>query len=357
MREKTILSEIHSRLAAEWHPTKNGNLTPEQFTAGSNKKVWWLGKCGHEWQAAIYSRANQNSGCPYCSGRFAIPGKTDLATTHPALAAEWHPTKNGELTPEQFTVCSGKKIWWQCSLGHEWQAIIVNRTKRKSTCPYCAGYKMTSLSNYNPLVAAEWNIEKNGELTPEQVTPYSAKKIWWRCDRNHEWQSAVKSRTLGCGCPYCSGRLAIPEETDLNTTHPELATEWHPTKNGELTPKHVTAGSGKKVWWLCPKCGHEWQAAPNSRTNMKSGCPACANKKVLPGYNDLLTINPELAAEWHPTKNGELTPEQVTAGSNKKVWWLGKCGHEWQSAIWVRNKGFGCATCARLKNRKTGKQL
>ena len=68
--------------------------------------------------------------------------------------------------------------------------------------------------------------------------------------------------------------------------------------------------------------------------------------------NSLQIINPELAKEWHPTKNGDLTPHDVTTGSNKKVWWLGKCGHEWYVSPHSRGKGSGCPICAGKKQNR-----
>ena len=92
--------------------------------------------------------------------------------------------------------------------------------------------------------------------------------------------------------------------------------DWHKNENLGFIPSQITMGSDKKVWWKCNK-GHEWQAIIKSR-NKGNGCPYCAGKKVLKGYNDLDTLNPKLASEWHHTKNGELTPKDVTVGSNKK---------------------------------------
>ena len=106
----------------------------------------------------------------------------------------------------------------------------------------------------------------------------------------------------------------------------ELVKEWHPTKNGSLLPADVSQKSGKTVWWICEK-GHEWQAKVCTRTN-GHGCPYCSGNKVLNGYNDLATASPQLAKEWHPTKNMDLNPSEVSPNSNKKVWWLGSCGHE-----------------------------
>ena len=143
----------------------------------------------------------------------------------------------------------------------------------------------------------------------------------------------------------------IPGVNDLATVNPQLASEWHPTKNGDLLPSQVTAGSDKKVWWLCTK-GHEWPAKVSQR-HAGSGCPYCSGLKAFPGFNDLATINPELAAEWHPTKNGDLLPSQVTAGSGKKVWWLGKCGHEWRAEIVNRSRGKGCRICYGQRRKKS----
>ena len=102
--------------------------------------------------------------------------------------------------------------------------------------------------------------------------------------------------------------------------------------------------SDKKVWWECRK-GHEWQATINSRNNGR-GCPYCAGRFVIKGQNDLQTVNPTLAKEWHYEKNSGLTPDEVMPNSNKKVWWECGEGHEWQATINSRNSGIGCPYCS-----------
>lgn len=187
----------------------------------------------------------------------------------------------------------------------------------------------------------QWDTIKNGELTPNKVTHGSGRFVYWLCDKGHPWQAPVTNRTnTNAGCPYCSNQRVLPGYNDLATTHPDLAVEWHPTKNGNLRPDMVVSGYEKRVWWRCAK-GHEWESAPKVRSG-GCGCPVCANRVVLLGFNDLTTTNPDLAAEWHPIKNGDLTPEQVTSGSHKKVWWLDKNGHEWQASIVNRVKGYSC---------------
>ena len=142
----------------------------------------------------------------------------------------------------------------------------------------------------------------------------------------------------------------MPGYNDLATSRPDIAKEWHPTKNYPLLPSEVTCGSEKKVWWKCDK-GHEWIASVKSRSK-GTGCPYCANRKVLTGYNDLASINPRLAKEWHPTKNLPLTPQMVCANSNIKLWWLCENGHTWEAKIDNRNKGTKCPLCAKNPHKK-----
>ena len=164
------------------------------------------------------------------------------------------------------------------------------------------------------------------------------------------WMAMVYSRTEGKGCPVCSGRTVLAGFNDLATKIPELASEWHPAKNEKLTPQMITPFSTRKVWWL-GKCGHEWQASVYCRTE-GTGCPICAGKTVLSGFNDLGTINPKLAADWHPTKNGDLTPQDVTAFSRKMVWWLCSCGHEWQTSVAYRGQRPSCSRCTKYGRPK-----
>ena len=175
----------------------------------------------------------------------------------------------------------------------------------------------------------------------------SKKKVWWLGKCGHEWQASVDSRSRGNGCPICANQQLLVGFNDLATVSPNVAREWHPTKNGSLEPTMVSPKANKKVWWL-GKCGHEWEALISSRTNGR-GCPYCSNKAILPGFNDLETINPELASEWHPVKNGSLTASSVSPKSSKKVWWLGKYGHEWQATVNDRANGTGCPVCRRKK--------
>ncbi len=472
------LASTNPTVANEWNYEKNKGLLPTMISSGSNKKVWWKCSLGHEWQAAIVERADRGTGCPYCANQKVLIGFNDLVTTDPSIAAEWNYSKNQELLPTMITSGSNKKVWWKCAKGHEWQATIVKRTVRGQGCPVCAGREVLAgfndLATICPDVAKEWHPTKNGTLKPTDVTTASQKKVWWTCRKGHEWKASVDSRTVKrSGCPICNQEIktSFPEqailfycrmltsaesrnidygkemdiylpkyrtgiehngryyhkdkqeldekkiayfakkgiriisvvESDNNSVsnntieyrvssnkeslnwairelleliglekididverdaskiydqyiiaekanslasnNPEIANEWNYEKNGLLTPDLVSNSSGKKVWWKCAK-GHEWQATVSDRKK-GFGCPYCAGRLVLQGYNDLETTHPNLALEWHPTKNGELSPTMFSRGSARKVWWKCAKGHEWQMIINKRCNGYGCPYCS-----------
>lgn len=283
MSSKMSLSEYSPELAAQWHSILNGELNPDSVTYGSTTKVWWLGPCEHEWEARVANRTLSKSGCPFCAktNRRALAGIDDLAALRPDVADQWHPTKNGKLLPEEVTAQSGKKVWWLCEKGHEWATTIESRTRYNHGCPYCAGKKVwqgfNDLVTQRPDLASQWHPTKNGKLTPDEVTAKSGKKVWWQGHCGHEWAATVASRANGNGCPVCANKKVLQGFNDLATANTTLAAQWHPTKNGNLTPNQITKGTHKKVWWLCPECGHEWEDSVISRTKA-TGCTRCGAK-------------------------------------------------------------------------------
>ena len=278
-----------------------------------------------------------------------------MATTNPELAAEWDYIKNGDLTPRKISRGSRKAVWWMCVQGHTWSVSVAARV-RGENCPYCSNKRVlvgfNDLKTTKPQLAREWDYLKNMPLTPESVTQGSDKSVWWQCTRGHEWKAVIGDRSRGNGCPFCSGRNLMVGENDLATIDPALAAEWHPNKNGAMKAQDVTAVSGREVWWQCSK-GHEWKAKISNR-HWGNGCPYCANRNVLAGYNDLRTTHPRLADEWNTEKNGNLLPDEFMAGSGKKVWWRCENNHEWEARILSRSRGTGCPHCHReTRSRNT----
>ena len=280
-KRKISLAEYRPDIVKEWHPTKNGNLSPADVCYGSNKRAWWICPNGHEYETAVQNRTLVNTGCPYCSNKAIRAGLNDLTTTRPDLAKQWHPTKNGDLLPTDVSYGSQKKVWWQCEKGHEWEATVLSRLS--CGCPYCAGKQAVSgendLATLHPDLIKEWLYEKNTGLDPTKLTQYSNKKAWWKCPKGHEYYSGIDHRTRqGQGCPYCTGRKVLAGFNDFETKRPDLVRFWDYEKN-DLLPSQVLAGSNKTVFWKCEK-GHEWEDKVCSRTRGGSECPHCRKLRL-----------------------------------------------------------------------------
>lgn len=266
------------------------------------------------------------------------------------LIVEWDHSLNGE--PENPKITTKTPVWWVCSKNneHEWKASTGSRVYG-SSCPYCSGrYPVvgsTDLSTTHPELKEYWNTNKN-DISITDVSKGSVKKVWWLCPKGHEWQAFVYNVSSGGRCPVCSGRKTIPGINDLKTTNPELAKEWHPTKN-EIPIEKVSKGSNLKVWWVCPKNQkHEWKAQILSRTS-GNGCSVCFGSTIIPGINDLMYKHPDIAKEWHPTKNGSIVPNGISPTSHKKVWWVCSIDstHTWKTAIYNRVLGgTNCPSCS-----------
>ena len=282
--------------------------------------------------------------------------KNNLLLDFPELSKQWDHKKNNNK-PGVYSRGSDYIAWWICEYGHSYKARIANRTIKNQGCPYCsgrlAGYG-NDLKTLYPEIAKEWNYEKN-EKNPNEFLPGSGKKVWWLCKKKHSYLAQVDKRTrYGTGCPYCSGRLA-GYGNDLKTLYPEIAKEWNYEKN-ERSPTEYLPYSNVKVWWLCSK-GHEWDTSiqnrmPRSKKSGKEGivsqgCPFCSRQRI--GYgNDFATNYPDLLIEWDYKKNA-IDPHNIAPRSGKKVWWLCKKKHSYQTSLDNKTKGRGCPFCVGKK--------
>jgi hypothetical protein len=186
--------------------SKNFELISNDY-AESHKNLTW--KCNNtnckETFSKTWADISQNQGCPFCLGQ-QVGISNCLATKNSELTKEWHPTKNGDITPYDVTENSGKKVWWKCIKEHEWESTIDNRSKGVN-CPYCSGRAATYDNNLlivNPTLCEEWNYNYN-KNKPDMYLPKSNKKVWWICKEcGHEWKTSICSRSNGNGCPECN---------------------------------------------------------------------------------------------------------------------------------------------------------
>jgi hypothetical protein len=273
-----------------------------------------------------------------------------LSTVNPGLAAQWHPEKNGDLKPEDVTPNSNKGVWWMCDKGHEWKTSVAHRS-RGHRCPDCYGESKTSF--------------------PEQAIYFYLQQVTTACNRYK-----VDPRTeIDVFLPD----LKIGIEYDGAYYHSgEKSANREKRKQEELEKQRILLLRVKEI---AENIENDLQAgiiyvkiAP-SDDELKiaieqlllcidhivplSGCVdvdiARDRSLIYEQYiasekaNSLLEQRPEIAMQWHPTKNGNLKPEHVSVSSNKKVWWLCAQGHEWAAVINSRSKGVGCPYCSKRR--------
>jgi len=269
------------------------------------------------------------------------------------LFYEWDFDKNDELGLDVYKATYGgnKKVWWKClNCKSSYDMKTYNKVNDRE-CPYCSGRKVNdtnSLASIEPELLKEWNYSKN-KFSPQTVFWKGSKIVAWRCSTCKSlYDMKVRDRTVqGNNCPYCAG-VRVNHTNSLASLMPDLASEWHPTKNEKLSPDSVTLGSGQKVWWLSKECGHWWDAVISKRTGRaKSGCPYCAtsNARLLVGFNDMWTTNPKLAGLLANPEDGY---KHMQMSSKKLDWTCLECG------ITIKNKtisdinvnGLSCPKCS-----------
>ena len=288
------LSAVHPELVAEWSD-RNLPLTPDSITFGSNKKVWWKGACGHEWETSVKARSNGEK-CPICSGARVVTGINDLSTLKPELASEW--SDKNEKKPTEVMAFANSKAWWKCrTCGYEWNTLISTRSGG-SKCPCCSGYTFikgkNDLKSTHPQIAEEWS-EKNFPLKPNEVNAKSRKNVWWRCGKcGSEWKSVINARVKGTICPVCAERAVLAGCNDLATTDRESLVEWDYELN-KLKPTEVSRNSAKRAWWKC-RYGHSWSMKINERTVLGKGCRMCEQK--------YMSLFPALAISYYSNLKG-----------------------------------------------------
>lgn len=326
-------------IAKEWDYDKNAPNLPEQFLNSSSKRFYWICKNNHSYDATIQSRTRDGYSCPFCSKTYATEGehlsedlKKDWGTSNriscnhinrnsdfyafwtchtcglkwranvidrtkgspcPKCARKDYPKltdlcqhyklilKDSSQANETYELEDEKE--WICEQNPEHtytSSIYLQLIGRK--CPYCNSYDTVSKENSllvkYPKIAQEWDFEKNTKR-PSEVKYDSKEKVYWICSKGHKYNTSIYYRTIrNTGCPYCSGRYAIPDETSLSTCNPALVREWDYDKNTPISPNRVKPNSSRKVWWKCPKCGHNWKASIHSRNRGFCKCPKCNRK-------------------------------------------------------------------------------
>lgn len=282
--------------------------------------------------------------------------KGSLAQRFPRVAAEWSVAENGGLRAcDVLPSCRLRYVWRCRPFGHRWVASVNNRTSQRATgCPVCANRLVLAgfndLATTHPSLVEEWDYEVNG-CGPDEVITGCKKKFGWSCRKwGHKWTATAASRVhSGVGCPVCANMKVLAGFNDLATVYPAVASTWDARANG-CSASEVLFGSAKIAHWTCSPHGHTWRARISERVRGKEGlgCPVCANRVVWQGYNDLLTLYPELARELDVAATG-CGPEALLAMTTRKVSWIcERAGHKWKASPNARTTLWsGCPQCAK----------
>jgi hypothetical protein len=211
---------------------------------------------------------------------------------HP-VSQEFHPIRNGSLTPSDVPYSWKQKVWWQCPNipAHEWEATPNNRTKKNNPtgCPDCRGNHLRgkvpferSLQGKAPEVVSELIPDRSGFTAAEVL--YGSKQVaWWRCPAGHpDYEMPINDRTNASrrqGCPYCARKRLAPEDS-LARVSPSVAQKFLSAVNA-TTPEEIFSQDNRRYVWQCSKVpGHRWAASPNNPVGRNSGCPYCSGARV-----------------------------------------------------------------------------
>lgn len=357
-------------LLAEWDYEKNEGL-PSEYSPQSDKYAYWVcSKCGYHYRSKINNRTNGRC-CPCCANKKVVPGINDLATTHPQLASEWHPTKNGSLSPTQVTYGKGKKVWWLCPEGHEYQATILHRASGGTNCPICNSGRQTSFAEQ----AVYFYVKK---VFPDAISRYTGifKKgmeldiyipsiklgieydgmAWHREDKLRREEKKYRI------CKENGIRLLRlvekPIQGPLTTADEALS-----IADGPMYEKKYLA---RTIRFLLDRIDPESNFWMRKRVTFHSKVDIDLNRDELEIRKYMNVIKdsfgkqfPELVKEWHPDKNGNVTPYKIKPHSDFKAWWkCPQCGNEYLASVGSRSYGTGCPKCGIIKSaRRRGKPI
>ena len=420
----------YTDIMMEWDFEKNGDIDVKQLSHGSQKEVWWRCNNGHSYKCRIAHKTIDQVKCPYCTNHNLLVGFNDLLTIHPEICVDWDYTANQPEVPQNFIAGSSKRAHWLCHrCGYKWSTTIDSRCRGQG-CPECAKQLRAntytknkiqqngSLQDKNPTLASQWNVEKNENLTPNDVCSNSSLTVWWKCDKGHEWQATINNRARGKGCPYCNceRKTSMPEqiifyylsqlfgaknrhkigkyEVDIYLTELQIGIEydglyWHSSnekqrideeKEQYLTSKNIKLirvkesdcyeivdniifykysynyqTMGQVVLSIVNIISDLTQTQYDVDVNIDRDMNSIMKLiSLTEKTNSLLSKCPEILQYWDKDKNS-FSPDQISYGSQKPIYLICDKGH-----FWVDNpNNFCCRPYCRIcrKGKKTGEEI
>ena len=359
-------------LLKEWDYERN-EKGPEEYTPNSAEKVFWICSiCGYRFKACINNRSNRNGSCACCSKKVLVKGINDLATTHPELAKEWHPIKNGDLKPCDVSYGLARKVWWLCPQGHDYQATL-NHRSAGTNCPICNAGRQTSFAEqavyfyvkriYPDALSRYKDIFQNG-MELDIFIPSIKLAIEYDGEAWHKKDKLKREIRKYKICQQNGIKLfRLKEKTskhDLLTADRIFSVEGKMYEGRDL---ELVIQSLMDI--IDPTCNF-WTRKTIYPVPSKADIDIKRDElEIRQNYmtclygNSLSERYSFLAKEWHPDKNGTLTPDMIKPHSKIKAWWIcPNCNNEYIASVSHRVNGTGCPKCGVLKvARKSSRKV
>lgn len=324
------------------------NETPfDDHSASDTSMAKWVCEKGHHFEMTFDSVDTYGFHCPVCSGRLIVPGVNDFKALYPAFAPMYDDSRNQLKASEISPKSSDPETWWVCDNGHHFQRAVAIHIRIGGTCPVCAGKIMQTgvndlLTTY-PQIKDIWDYSRN-EKRPEDIFNTNH-DIWnFKCEKGHHYTATVDQlKSNDFRCLICTNTKLDPAVNSLQAVKPELSKEW---ADPDVSADDVLCTSGYSALWKCPKCGGTYRWAVNDREVGDDSCPYCRNARLLDGFNDLASVEPQLAEEWDTEANGR-GPETILRTARQSAFWIcPKCHGQYQFPVYARQPGDdACPYC------------
>lgn len=342
-------------LLLEWDFSRN-KKQPEDYYYKTSKSVHW--KCNnnasHIWDASIADRILGRSKCPTC---FKVKPRLKFSEAHPEMLKYWDYEKN-EFGPDHYNEFSNESVFWKCDKGHSFEQLIFRFSSKGFYCIICENTQLVKqvndLKTMYPEIAADWDYEKN-QFSPEHYKVNANKKVWWICPDGHpSYQRTIRERVLerDKNCPICMNTGVVAGINDALSHYPKLKKIWDYKGNVGKGPGEISFKYQRKIDCTCTK-GHHWNEYLSALINADFTCAHCEDRKPLLGFNTLIDLYPDIAADWDydDPHNQSVTPDLVTTTKGVQYAWIcQECGNTYLASIPDRLKNKkGCLFCNCIK--------
>lgn len=378
------LADLMPEVSLSWHQEKNAPLTARDVAPSSNAPVWWrCTLCQEAFERSVNDRTRGRTLCRVCARQQAGDRRRSqpkrgrsLREVNPQAAAYWHPTLNGERSPDNTNSSSHDRAWWTCAdCRKAYEASVSAKSNGRLRCRACATVRAAqtratarpgeSIADLLPDLIAEWDWKGNPDLDPRTIRPTSTLRVSWRCSScGASYKARVANKASGTpGCSPCVTRRVaeklrrVEYEESLAARYPAIAKEWVEACEGQWTPENIRPKSSLRVLWRCHACLHEWVTTPGRRVVDRTGCPPCAraeggtNRSHPEPGKSLGDLAPELIPSWDP--GNEVSPFNVKPTSvYHAVWNCLECDHKWRAVVHSRVSGAGCGHCGHRNGAK-----